>query len=100
MGTPGAGRMGMPDNRNDQANAHLPARESAEEGNRKTTGHIPHISFLSVPCQYKIIKQDMIPYFRKLHNIIPVPYSFPAYVAFPPLLFPYLPIIWNPNSYA
>jgi hypothetical protein len=40
MGTPGAGRTGMPNNRNDQAKAHLPARESAEEGNRKTTGEV------------------------------------------------------------
>jgi hypothetical protein len=31
MGTPGAGRMGMPDNRNDQAKAHLPARATAED---------------------------------------------------------------------
>jgi hypothetical protein len=32
--------MEMPDNRNDQARAHLQARASAEEGNRKTTGEV------------------------------------------------------------
>jgi hypothetical protein len=31
IGTPGGYRMEMPDNRNDQARAHLQARESAEE---------------------------------------------------------------------
>jgi hypothetical protein len=31
IGTPGAERMEMPDNRNDQARAHSQARESAEE---------------------------------------------------------------------
>jgi len=40
MGNPGAERMEMPDNRNDQARAHLQARASAEEGNRKTTGEV------------------------------------------------------------
>jgi hypothetical protein len=30
-GAPGAERMEMPDNRNDQARAHLQARDSAEE---------------------------------------------------------------------
>jgi hypothetical protein len=30
----------MPNNRNDQGRAHLQARESAEEGNRKTTGEV------------------------------------------------------------
>jgi hypothetical protein len=40
MGNPGAERMEMPDNRNDQARAHLLARESAEEGSRKTTGEV------------------------------------------------------------
>jgi len=40
MGNPGAERMEMPDNRNDQVRAHLLARESAEEGTRKTTGEV------------------------------------------------------------
>jgi len=40
MGNPGAERMEMPDNRNDQARAHLLARESAEEGIRKSTGGV------------------------------------------------------------
>jgi hypothetical protein len=40
MGNPGAKRMEMPDNRNDQVRAHLLARESAEEGTRKTTGEV------------------------------------------------------------
>jgi hypothetical protein len=31
IGNPGAERMEMPDNRNDQARAHSQARESAEE---------------------------------------------------------------------
>jgi hypothetical protein len=31
IGNPGAKRMEMPDNLNDQARAHLQARESAEE---------------------------------------------------------------------
>jgi hypothetical protein len=31
IGTPGGNRMEMPDNRNDQARAHLAGRESAEE---------------------------------------------------------------------
>jgi hypothetical protein len=31
MGAPGAGRMETPDNRNDQAKAHLPARATAED---------------------------------------------------------------------
>jgi hypothetical protein len=31
IGNPGAERMEMPDNRNDQARAHLQAGESAEE---------------------------------------------------------------------
>jgi hypothetical protein len=36
MGNPGAERMEMPDNRNDQARAHLQARESAGEKGLKT----------------------------------------------------------------
>jgi hypothetical protein len=32
--------MEMPDNRNDQAMAHLQERESAEEGIRKDTGEV------------------------------------------------------------
>jgi hypothetical protein len=40
MGNPGAERMEMPDNRNDQARAHLLARESAEESTQKTTGEV------------------------------------------------------------
>lgn len=40
MGTPGAARMGMPDNHNDQARAHFLARESAEERSEKTRGGV------------------------------------------------------------
>jgi hypothetical protein len=40
MGNPGAERMEMPDNRNDQARAHLQARESAGESIKKTTGEV------------------------------------------------------------
>jgi len=40
IGNPSGNRMEMPDNRNDQARAHLLAGESAEEKMRKTTGGV------------------------------------------------------------
>jgi hypothetical protein len=40
IGNPGGNRVEMPDNRNDQARAHLQARESAEEGIRKARGEV------------------------------------------------------------
>ena len=40
IGGPGGNRMEMPDNRNDQAKAHLQARESAEERSKKSRGEV------------------------------------------------------------
>jgi hypothetical protein len=40
MGNPGAKRMEMPNNRNDQARAHLLAGESAGEKFRNTPGEV------------------------------------------------------------
>jgi hypothetical protein len=40
IGDPGGNRMEMPDNRNDQARAHLQARESAEEKIQNRTGEV------------------------------------------------------------
>jgi hypothetical protein len=40
MGNPGALRMEMPDNRNDQARAHSQAGESAEERSKNQRGSV------------------------------------------------------------